>query len=297
MSSFVVVLTAFTAFVLLDTFVIPHPYQTVAAAPARPVTAAPVAPPSAGTPPPGLRPKAAPLTYSDADRALTVATYRYADADVYVADITLADPAVLKQAFAHGVYGRNIIATTSAMAAANDAILAINGAFYGAREAGYVVLNGRIYRDRVFTPDQEDLAIMRDGTLRVIREGDIPVRDLVAAGAVDVLTFGPGLVVDGKARVGPVSPGPILDANPRTAIAQVGPLRYLFVVVDGRTPQSAGLTLPQLADFLVGYGATTAYSLDGGGSSAMWFQGRVLNRPTTDGTTFVEREVSDIVYI
>ena len=44
-------------------------------------------------------------------------------------------------------------------------------------------------------------------------------------------------------------------------------------------------------------GCVTAYNLDGGGSSTLWFNGRVLNRPTTYGDTIEERSISDIVYI
>ncbi len=44
-------------------------------------------------------------------------------------------------------------------------------------------------------------------------------------------------------------------------------------------------------------GCDIAYNLDGGGSSTMWFDGRVLNKPTTYGDVFEERTISDIVYI
>ena len=43
--------------------------------------------------------------------------------------------------------------------------------------------------------------------------------------------------------------------------------------------------------------ATTAYNLDGGGSSTMYFNGEVINKPTTNGRSIKERSVSDIVYI
>lgn len=43
--------------------------------------------------------------------------------------------------------------------------------------------------------------------------------------------------------------------------------------------------------------AKTAYNLDGGGSSAMYFNGKIVNNPTTNGNTIQERSVSDIVYI
>ena len=290
------VLTLFTAFVLLDTFVIP--YRLIAVEPARSATGAPATWPSPAALPKGLDSQSEPLTHTDAYRAITIGVYRFDDANVYVADLVVTDPALMKVAFADDVYGRNVVATTSSQAAAAGAILAINGSFYGAREASYVVLNGRIYRDNPLSADQEDLAVMADGTLEVVREGDVTAGELVAGGAVDVLSFGPGLVVGGRAVVGSANyNGNGQARNPRTAIAQLGPLHYAFVVVDGRTTASAGLDLHQLADFLVRYGATTAYNLDGGGSSAMWFRGRVLNEPTTDGETIVEREISDIVYV
>ena len=67
------------------------------------------------------------------------------------------------------------------------------------------------------------------------------------------------------------------------------------MVVDGRTADSRGVTLAQLADLFVKYGCETAYNLDGGGSSTMVFNGQVINQPT-DGRKDGEREVSDIVY-
>ena len=55
--------------------------------------------------------------------------------------------------------------------------------------------------------------------------------------------------------------------------------------------------LLELADLMKELGCVTAYNLDGGGSSTIWFNGKVLNQPTTFGDTIAEREVSDIVYI
>lgn len=70
-----------------------------------------------------------------------------------------------------------------------------------------------------------------------------------------------------------------------------------IVVADGRTEESQGLSLYQMAEVLKAYGAQTAYNLDGGGSSTLYFNGQVINKPTTNGNTISEREVSDIVYI
>lgn len=80
------------------------------------------------------------------------------------------------------------------------------------------------------------------------------------------------------------------------AIAFLDFLHYLMVVADGRTSQSQGLSLYQLALSLQEMGVKTAYNLDGSGSSTMIFYGEVINHPTTNGT-IKERSVSDIVYI
>ena len=88
-----------------------------------------------------------------------------------------------------------------------------------------------------------------------------------------------------------------MSSNPRTAIGIIDENHYIIVVSDGRTNESEGLTLYQLAEVMQQYGATTAYNLDGGGSSTLYFNGQVINNPTTNGNTISERAVSDIVYI
>ena len=42
--------------------------------------------------------------------------------------------------------------------------------------------------------------------------------------------------------------------------------------------ESAGLSLSQLAEFMKCLGVVTAYNLDGGGSSTMYFNGEIINR-------------------
>jgi exopolysaccharide biosynthesis protein len=79
--------------------------------------------------------------------------------------------------------------------------------------------------------------------------------------------------------------------HPRTAVATSKDGRTLyFVVADGRREGVPGMTLPQFADFLVReVGACAAMNLDGGGSSAIWAGGALLNRPS-DGA---ERKVGN----
>lgn len=179
----------------------------------------------------------------------------------------------------------------------------MNGDYYGANSTGYVIKNGVIYRDTVRDDAENgDLAIYADGTFGIIYENETTAQELLDSGVVNLLAFGPSLVENGEIVVDTnTEVGQAMSSNPRTAIGIVeeedSSLHYIIVVSDGRTSESEGLTLYQLAEVLQSYGATTAYNLDGGGSSTPYFNGQVINKPTTNGNKISERAVSDIVYI
>lgn len=73
------------------------------------------------------------------------------------------------------------------------------------------------------------------------------------------------------------------SANPRTAIGQTASGVFHVVVVDGRNADSAGCTTTELANYMLSQGCVTAFNLDGGGSSTIWYNGTVLNVPS-DGS-------------
>ena len=113
-----------------------------------------------------------------------------------------------------------------------------------------------------------------------------------------MLSFGPALIENYDIAVNTNDEvGKAMASNPRTAIAITEDGHYLFVVSDGRTNESEGLSLYELASFLKTLNVKIAYNLDGGGSSTMYFNGSIINNPTTNGKTISERAVSDIVYI
>lgn len=202
-----------------------------------------------------------------------------------------------KTAFADDTYGRNITAKTSEIAESKNAVLAINGDYYGARNAGYVIRNGVLYRDTA-AEDREALVVGTDGSFEIITEKETSAASLVSAGAAHVLSFGPAVVQNSKISVTENDEvGKAKASNPRTAIGIIDKLHYVFVVSDGRTEESKGLSLYQLAEFMKSLNVKTAYNLDGGGSSAMYFNGSIINKPTTNGDSIKERSVSDIVYI
>ncbi len=236
-------------------------------------------------------------TYRDENIAITITEYREHDTSIYVADIILSSPEYLQTAFAQNAYGRNVTAKTSEIAESAGAILAINGDYYGAREEGYVLRGGVLYRSSTAS-DQTDLVIYDDGSFEIINEEEVTADELLANGAQQILSFGPALITEGTVAVSKDDEvGKAKSSNPRTAIGIIDDLHYVFVVSDGRTDESKGLSLSQLAEFMAELGVTTAYNLDGGGSSTMYFNGEIVNNPTSSGRTIKERSVSDIVYI
>jgi exopolysaccharide biosynthesis protein len=308
-------LTLFFAFVLLDAFVIPRTQISVAAAEAantlteesvkiseetETVTQSPIssAPPEASS-----EPVVTVNSYADENIQITVETIREYDTTCYVADIQLSDAALLKTALAGDTFGRNISDTTSDMAEDNNAVFAINGDYYGFRDAGWVLRNGVLYRD-TSDNDADALVIDTAGDLSVVDESSADITSIT--NAWQILSFGPALVDGGEIAVNENSEisGRSSNSNPRTAIGQAGELHYIVIVSDGRTNDDEGLSLYQLAQEFAERGCTVAYNLDGGGSSTMVLNGEVINDPVggkngrgrnTSNTS--ERKVSDIVYI
>jgi exopolysaccharide biosynthesis protein len=72
-----------------------------------------------------------------------------------------------------------------------------------------------------------------------------------------------------------------VPSDPRIAIGITATGRVLMVVVDGRQPRwSVGSSLGEVARLMVDLGAVHAMNLDGGGASAMWVDGELVNRPS-----------------
>lgn len=290
---YTILLVSFTCYIILDTFVIARVYTNVPADESdnrsdMPETDNPQYTGSAVI---------TDTSYNDQNFSITLTEYREYDTTIYVADVSVSSADYLQTAFAQSSYGRNITEKTSAIAETNNALLAINGDYYGSQEKGYVLKNGVLYRETA-SSNQEDLVIWEDGSFEIITEGEVTAAALLENGALQVLSFGPALIMDGSISVSESEEvGKAKASNPRTAIGIVDDLHYLFVVSDGRTDESEGLTLYQLAAFIKSLDADIAYNLDGGGSSTMYFNGEIINNPTSSGNTIKERSVSDIVYI
>ena len=234
-------------------------------------------------------------SYKDNNIEINIKEYNEYDTKIYVADVILSDSSYLKTAFAKSSYGKNVTDYTSSIAKSVNAILAINGDYYGVQQSGYVLKQGVIYRNTA--SNREDLVIYKNGSFEIINEKDISLEKLVEKGAYNILSFGPSLIENNKISVTENDEvAKAMNSNPRTSIGIIDNNHYVFVVSDGRTNESSGLTLYELTNFMKTLGCKAAYNLDGGGSSTMYFNGQVINNPTTNGN-ISERKVSDIVYI
>ncbi len=217
----------------------------------------------------------------------------------FICDIQTTDPAALKSALSHDKVN-GTLENTSQIAWRNDAVLAINGDDYGVHKYGVIVRDGQVIRAKNTT--RHMLYLQPDGNLKVVsnRKAQTPkelATQLSEEGVQQAWEFGPELLRDGEAVDFDKSFDLISTRSsilePRTAIGQISPLHYVIIVVDGRRDgYSNGISLAGLQQLFIEAGAQTAFNLDGGGSTTLVFEGKVINRPSGGK----ERPVSDILY-
>ncbi|MPM83370.1 hypothetical protein SDC9_130434 [bioreactor metagenome] len=218
----------------------------------------------------------------------------------FVAQVYTANPGDdINTMLAGGSYSKcfNTKEKTSTMANKADAIFAVNGDAVGFRPSGryrnpIVIRNGQILYDKNSLLC-EMTAITDDGRMLFFREGvdNITAQQMIDMGVTDLFWFEGAVVRNGVDVYGD---NLFTWKNPQTAFGQKDPNNWIFIVVDGRGSNgSRGVCYAGMADLMIKYGAVNAGLLDGGGSTEMWFNGMVLNKPSDGG----ERSLSDIVYI
>lgn len=227
------------------------------------------------------------------------------DTIVFCADVTVSDLSHFRTRFAKGhnsgpSFGRNITDKTSDIAVDGNAKFAINGDYYGAREKGYVVRNGKTYRETAYSSSRDDLVVWGDGSFGSFDESETPLSEITSnpLGAWQVFSFGPTLVKNSQVSVDVDAEVTTFSTlgNQRCSIGIYEPLHYFIAICEGRLSDSYGMSLYEMGTFMAEKGVKTAYNLDGGGSATMWYDGKVLNRPNTNGDNDIkEREISDII--
>ena len=210
----------------------------------------------------------------------------------YVADIYLADIRSFQSGFADGTYGVGYTESLLDMDADMNAILAMNGDYYGNGGNGVVIRNGEVYRDNQSNMDV--CVLYYDGTMKTYSPEEFDVEQAIEEGAWQAWSFGPELLeADGTSKTSFNADGHIRSTNPRSALGYYEPGHYCYVVVDGRQiGYSAGMDIRELSALMEELGCSTAYNMDGGKSSSMTYNDAIVNRPCDGG-----REVSDCILI
>lgn len=175
--------------------------------------------------------------------------------------------------------------TTSNIARNNDAVAAINGGgFYdpngtgtGRLPYGFILHEGEylLGKDVDDVEEVDFIGFTDEGNLIA---GTYNKAELRRLGAREGLTFGPPLIVNGMKMITDGDGG--WGIGPRTAIGQRRDGTVLFVVVDGRQiGYSIGATLADMQNIMYEQGAEIAANLDGGSSSTLYLNGKVVNKP------------------
>jgi exopolysaccharide biosynthesis protein len=222
-------------------------------------------------------------THLESSAEISVEKIFYDGATYYAADIKTPAENIL-------TLSSEEAKTPGEMLDGRDTAFAVNGDYYGIRDGGVIIRNGELLRDREYS----DIAVLYEsGRLDVYSGNEKSALELLDGGALQSWSFGPILVEGGKANDDFDEYSDLNLPNPRTGIGMIEPGHYIIIVADGRQESSRGLTLYEFAKLFEEYGCETAYNLDGGGTSVMYFENERISSPSG----IEEREVSDIIYI
>lgn len=229
-------------------------------------------------------------SYKSDEANISITAHNQNDITYYIADVYVKNIEVLRTAFAEGIYAKGVKDSIPDMAEDNSAVFAVNGDFYGnSSKRGTVIRNGIYYRGNTY---RHTCILYYDGTMVTYYEDEYDIDAVLENNPWQGWSFGP-MLLDKSSKAIKHFDTSLSPENPRTAIGYYEPGHYCFVTVDGRQEgYSEGITLPDLAKLMEDLGCVTAYNLDGGQSSEMYYNGDTVNRPYKGG-----REQSDIIYI
>lgn len=194
--------------------------------------------------------------------------------------------------------------TTSKIAKKNGAVAAVNaGGFIdesangkqwagnGGLPRGIIMSKGEIVYNDYKNDDVKDdiVAITEKGLLLV---GKHSVGELKEKGVNEAVSFGPALIVNGKKAITSGDGG--WGKAPRTAIGQRKDGSILLLVLDGKQISRLAATLRDVQDVLYEQGAYNASNLDGGSSTTMYYDGKVINEPDS---ALGERSIPSVIYV
>ena len=230
--------------------------------------------------------------YEDASLSVNIQTIQAYDTTVQVIRVKIADPSQIRTAMS-ARYGSTNTNLGPTLARRNKAVLAINGDFFNFNNRGYLVRQGKLYRDR---PDGVyDVLIIDDkGDLHILPKATHQQLAAFPGVMVNTFNFGPGLVINGVMTESFTDNESVPEKKTqRICIGQTGPLSYICIATEGpENKGSVGLTLAEFAQLALDQGCINAYNLDGGSSSTVVLQNKKINALSTGKT----RPICDILY-
>ena len=182
----------------------------------------------------------------------------------------------LRSAFAKGEYGTGITAWPADMAEENNAIVAISGDYYGARQRSVVIRNGVLYREEML----DDICVLYyDGRMETYTKEEFDLEEAIGQSVWQAWSFGPSLLGENGEALEEFDSS-IFVRNPRCAIGYYEPGHYCLLVVDGRQPGlSRGMFLEEMSQLFADLGCKAAYNLDGGHCAFMTRDANVISKP------------------
>ena len=203
-----------------------------------------------------------------------------------------------------GIALPSALATTSATGKAEDALVAINAAYFGTTSAGFVRINGV---DKCAGSTYSDENYYKNNGVYVFNDNIPNIKEVKSNAAAaklpdqNIQCCGPLLTID-NTDIKQENVSHCTTAHPRTVVGVTEDGRVLFVVVDGRFEGKAeGMSTTMLQELMRILGAKHALNLDGGGSSTMYIKGKgVVNHVCNSGSTWdkvVERKLASIIYV
>jgi len=185
-------------------------------------------------------------------------------------------------------------------------VLGFSDDFYATRMAdhetvGIIIREGQIVSSATnrkrghHLPNLDMMAQYPDGRLQVYACNEHTAEELVQMGAVNVFSFGPILLRDGK--INEMLYTWYRSIEPRQALGMIAPNHYFLLSVQGRMSDSKGTVLQRMAEMMRDRGVTEALNLDGGNTMALVFRGRMLNKLATYKKKKFVRTVTSLIGI
>ena len=211
-------------------------------------------------------------------------------------EVKIAHGSQLRRALSDNTYGSSVYMYPTQMAQNANAVVAINGDFYGHRSCGITIYQRQLYRfnprtlENCFFTASGDMIFTHAGELNTEEEVKKFVQDNDITFSV---SFGPILVENGEKKATyTYLVGEVDIQYSRAAIGQVDKLHYLLMSINEEGRYKNRVTINQAADLIYAKGVPNAYALDGGQTATIVMNGETFNRPDWGN----ERIMTDIIY-